>query len=496
MNDSSLNTLIHLSIEGRISDDDRATLERMLRESAAARQQYVRELDTHASLQWCFRGKNPAQATTAQPSSGMTIWRWSALAAAACVLLAAMLWMNRPMNPAPEPQRASTGTSAVLAESRGALWAEDSVYADLSQLGEPLPLGPVALDWGVAQLMFEQGAVVQLRGPARMIITGPNSAELVEGQLQAYVPQRARGFTVIGPGGTRVTDLGTEFVMQAERGGAVRVDVIEGRVQLATTQNTAGRLLAAGFSATMSGDGRITSTDYDPELPRRFQIAADQLYEQRLMSDNPLAYWPLTVDGSCGGRVKLPLQTPGLNIQKPGLHDTAGAARLDHGVGVASGNVTALRIDGPMTLEAWVRLDTDPEPDSIMRLISLDDFAQGGRDRSGWGLALRGRDMLRFTHYGVRDYDLRIDPLPLRRWVHLAIVIDADRKIDFYTDGEFRGAIAGQQSPQYGLKMDLTVGSLGDGRELYTQLMAHLAVYDRAITPREISEHYRIGRPR
>ena len=499
MDHAALNKLIHLVIEGRISDDERATLEQQLRESAPARQQYLRALDTHATLQWSFRGKKPALA--AGTFAGGNMWRWGAVAAAACLMLGVLIWINGVMNPVNGPvASASRDTpaardAAVMAESRSVLWEDDSVAAEYSQLGAPLPPGPIALKWGVAQLMFEQGAVVHLRGPARLVVTGPNSAELVYGQLQAMVPPRASGFMVTGPGGTRVVDLGTEFVMQAERSGRVRVDVLKGRVKLSTIHNTTGRTLSAGFAAVTPGDGMITPMDVDLSLRSRFEASAQKLYEQRIASGDPLAYWPLTSSGICLGRALLPLDAGVLNIHEPGLHYTGGAASPTRGVEPVAGDATALKLNGPMSVETWIRLDQPPVAEQIMRLITMDGYRHA--DRSGWGLALLGRDGLRFTHYNVRDYDVSIDPLPIGQWVHVAVVVDAEKRVEFYIDGERRGFIENMTTPRYASSNTaLTVGSLGDGTELYSQRITHLAVYDRALTSEEITEHYQIGKNR
>lgn len=129
---------------------------------------------------------------------------------------------------------------------------ENAQFAgETPQLGSALQPGVVHLQSGNAQIMFNSTAVVDLTGPCEFVMTGSNRGRLTAGRLEAYVPERAHGFTVDLPGGTRVTDLGTRFDINLETG---RIDVHEGMIQI-TGVNLSGELkLHQGQSLVMGSE--------------------------------------------------------------------------------------------------------------------------------------------------------------------------------------------------------------------------------------------------
>jgi hypothetical protein len=88
----------------------------------------------------------------------------------------------------------------------------------------------LSLERGLAEIEFDQGARVILQGPAGIELLSGSKIRLSHGTLTARVPHRARGFTVLSPGG-RVVDLGTEFGLSVDPGGATTVCVFTGEVE-------------------------------------------------------------------------------------------------------------------------------------------------------------------------------------------------------------------------------------------------------------------------
>jgi hypothetical protein len=86
------------------------------------------------------------------------------------------------------------------------------------------------LERGLAEIEFDRGARVILQGPAGLDLVSGSSARLLYGTLTARVPAHARGFTVLSPSG-RVVDLGTEFGLSVDRGGATSIRVFKGEVE-------------------------------------------------------------------------------------------------------------------------------------------------------------------------------------------------------------------------------------------------------------------------
>jgi hypothetical protein len=85
------------------------------------------------------------------------------------------------------------------------------------------------LKQGTAEITFKDGAKVILRGPAQFRIDDADAARLTTGLLLAHVPSRAIGFHIDTPVAS-ITDLGTEFGVDATSPVGVGVFVTAGRV--------------------------------------------------------------------------------------------------------------------------------------------------------------------------------------------------------------------------------------------------------------------------
>jgi hypothetical protein len=97
----------------------------------------------------------------------------------------------------------------------------------------------ITLSKGLLVLEFKSGAEITLNGPATFIATSDMSAQLVNGELSARVPPRARGFRIETHAGDFV-DLGTEFGLLVADNGDVETHVFKGQV-VAEPATTGGR---------------------------------------------------------------------------------------------------------------------------------------------------------------------------------------------------------------------------------------------------------------
>lgn len=84
----------------------------------------------------------------------------------------------------------------------------------------------VSLEKGVAELIFDSGARVSLRGPCQLLVTGPESFALEVGDVSV---EASLGFKVTTPSGV-VLDLGTAFGVSVNKAGDAEVHVFEGEV--------------------------------------------------------------------------------------------------------------------------------------------------------------------------------------------------------------------------------------------------------------------------
>ena len=101
---------------------------------------------------------------------------------------------------------------------------------------------------GQAEIVFQCGAKVTLRGPAIFEIESANSSYLTIGRLSARAdtPQ-AHGFTVHSRTASTV-DLGTEFSVVASADGHSQIRVVEGAVDVRLASGPQSRRLSAGQS--------------------------------------------------------------------------------------------------------------------------------------------------------------------------------------------------------------------------------------------------------
>jgi len=126
------------------------------------------------------------------------------------------------------------GRVAILFEiSDGAEFTYDGPGRYDPQLtqGEDIYPGVIDLKYGTLNISFDSKAEVTLKAPAKFYLNHPKRARLEHGELTAYCPPEARGFTIGAPG-CAVIDLGTRFWMKVDKLGFTDVTVREGKVNL------------------------------------------------------------------------------------------------------------------------------------------------------------------------------------------------------------------------------------------------------------------------
>ncbi|MBI1373514.1 MAG: hypothetical protein GC159_12365 [Phycisphaera sp.] len=309
-----LNDLLKALCDDTLSDEQSRRLEELLTGDADMQRYYVQYVTHHDLLRSLMRVEStpiPLEAPhaivevqaeqAAEPDGGATkkataattesyvfprreAAGWGRYAAAAIVLLAlglSVALLSRPTEPARHGVT-TIDTVATLSYAEQAVWAEAS--AEAMSEGATLEAGPVRLNTGEAQLVFDSGAVVTLLGHVRMTLTGANRCTLHEGRLLAYVPPKAVGFTVDTPEGA-VVDHGTEFGLIVTPGGVEQVHVFRGSVgfthgatdtplvagQAAIAEKPSGDIGNNGQAADELGV-RLTAVDPSlfPRLPRWF----------------------------------------------------------------------------------------------------------------------------------------------------------------------------------------------------------------------------------
>ena len=528
-----LQQLIEAACEGTLDAAELAKLEARLRADKAAAQAYLEAAHLHADLHLLALerhsldavmesvGEAAAQSTgnpSAKSESGApTGSRTSGVASrvfqffaqptplsmtvAALViglLITAMAFMAPPFYRAwLKPARPDSGNSyAVVAELSGlhqAVWADEMTSA---HRGAYLVAGTrIALQEGVAEVTYRNGTVVVLEAPFEYTITTDNAGLLASGDMSASV-FGTTGFAVETPLLT-VVDLGTRFGL-AVSDDAVDVVVYEGTVEArrpyeATETTTIEE--QEGYRFFASSVERISPASMRPQ--RSFssivQAAVEETarrYQSEVLADQPAAYWPLVADAQSWyadrSEHKAHL-TPykGAFDQFPGPWGEVNVY-LNRTVAVQLPDATSLLPSSEgLTVEAWVWGSGDEG--TIGRVAS----AVGC-----WGLGFRhgtNTSQVRFTHWTVMDYDFQ-SQLPKRRWIHVAVTVDAAQTARLYVDGQLREQIAGQP-PVLPTETDAYIGaSNANMGEPWHGGLAHVAVYQRALTAEQVQAHYQISR--
>ncbi len=90
---------------------------------------------------------------------------------------------------------------------------------------------PLLLQTGLIEIVFDEGAKVLLEAPATFRLKSPDRMVLYNGQLFAFVPDFATGFTVETPN-SRIVDMGTKFGVRVKQDGTSDLHLFKGKAAL------------------------------------------------------------------------------------------------------------------------------------------------------------------------------------------------------------------------------------------------------------------------
>lgn len=135
------------------------------------------------------------------------------------------------------------------------------------------------------------------------------------------------------------------------------------------------------------------------------------------------------------------------------------------------------RIDGTMTVMAWINLD------NITGVQSIFSSVQGGGG-DGWRFGTNGSG-LRFTTLGAQDFN-QAASLTVGSWYHVAVTVNNDN-ITFYLNGNVIGsAIASVNYIEEQAGFEVKLGGKSTGTENMFGRMDEVRVYDTALTREQI----------
>jgi ferric-dicitrate binding protein FerR (iron transport regulator) len=524
-----LNALCNALSDGVLTGAEKTRLEEMLRASEDARRFYVRVLTLSSSLmQYAGEMQSDAPDIPAIQSRVVRlpawVWTFGSLAAAAAIVLA--FWLGWTTDRTSSKTENSEIADASLESDEGVARLSGSKDCHWSgaalQPGEELHRGQqIKLESGFAEITFDCGAQVTLEGPAALDLDSAWDAVLHRGRLKASVPAEAVGFRVSNSS-VNVVDLGTEFSMDADEGGATEVFVLKGQVET-TARDAAGNderpvVLREKQARRFARAGGSEVRDREAKVEKFMRkVAFDR-------TSRPVNYVHWSFDETTGDTAAANM--PGIEAKLEGASGSALAAAH------ASGQVQrALQLDGQLfaraafpgirqrvarTVAFWVNIPADASLPDANAMLAWPLGNAGRTAQIGWNRnptqgvlgALRtdaGRNGI-VGSTGLRD----------GRWHHLAIVFSPkikSEKADKEGPMQLRQYVDGRletTSYKHGGKRikgaELQVASAADalwiGRAVddasgarFRGALDELFIADAALTPQEIRYLMRENKP-
>ena len=247
---------------GLASDEQCQAINELLRNDAAALDEYIIRLELHSRLaserdlfasagplpdsvfieaESMARQSNSAEGSERSGRNKRKIWT-TALAAGLALLAAAVFTVQQFRST--ERSLATSKAVAMLNRTADAQWNQGN---EIPRLGAPLEPSRLRLEAGLAEVLFYSGARLLMEGPADVKLVSQNGAFCRRGRFVAEVPEQARGFRIETPH-TVVTDMGASFGLEVQN-QASEIHVFKGNINLSGGGQAPGQILPAGSGA-------------------------------------------------------------------------------------------------------------------------------------------------------------------------------------------------------------------------------------------------------
>lgn len=446
MTDPDTTSLLQRYLDGTISPDEMASLNRILENDANARLEFADWLNLQAGIEEIAASAalDPVELESIpvidrerreRASSGPLRFGAPRLAAAAiaAILVASALWSVFLQDPAPP------FATVVRAAGTPGLARETPLRTERRVLSE-----------GFVEVETSRGARIVIEAPAVFQFENAQLLHLYKGRLAADVPPSAKGFTVVTPSGEAV-DLGTRFGVDVAESGSSEIHVFDGEVVARAhpegASPTSRKSLRGGEALSLhdpEGAARKLRTaaflqsDEIPSLSAALSAGQQARAEEALneLRDDPslVALLDFENDPLPEGKYRMVQgRWPGSRAPEfldPGDHMT-----------IETTSDALPRV----SLAAWVRLDHLGDP--YQSLLHADGWNEGDPGKLHW-MIVRNTTM-RLALFGNRLASGSPDPqgfpdsatpvLPEQgRWVHLAAVYDSEAAtVRFFLNGRF-----------------------------------------------------------
>lgn len=531
-----LEELLSALCDERISADEMQELETLLSDDPAAQEHFADYLQLHGNLHWDLAAQSaPAEDPLARARPDRTDGRE--------VAGSSPLWHSlRSRLPVSSSTALSLGVAGMVMAAFMAGMAVMSIGPGGADPAEPVYVArmnrTVDCVWkdgglgksegadlmagqrlellrGLAVVTFDGGTQVILQGKTSFRLDSPAEAFLEQGRVTAQVPPRAEGFTVQTPA-VRVIDHGTEFGVEVRPDKQASVHVFAGKVETQGLDEQAeifSRGLTAGEAAQFDPATRqvvempADETAFARDVPSLEDLQIGPEYVQTILDDAPLAYWRFEslgggVQNVAGGRYHGRVQG---RVELAGAGENHALAFDGSGGHVLVDEPIETFGSGDYTIEFWMF----PLHYQFSTLISLHAPPQPNAKRSlhkhlgvveVWDDSVpRQMRRIRFLHRsppgtGGGSNVYSSGRYLLSRWQHVVALKRADQLL-LYLNGQ---PIASKSDgTNYTVDPIVGIGKLihpqGSGGRHFVGRLDEIAIYDRALTPEEIEEHYRLA---
>lgn len=228
-------------------------------------------------------------------------------------------------------------------------------------------------------------------------------------------------------------------------------------------------------------------------------------YSVTVLADTPLGYYrlgeaqttPLAADATGGGRDGTYTRSvlsgaPGAIVGDP---DTAATFDgMSSGIDIPAIGTDPFNLANGFTLEAWVinggQGVLNPARSPLGRIVS-----NGWPGNIGFGWGILPDNGIRFTTYGIFDYDSHTSQVPQDgAWHYVAVVFDASNTANFYVDGALTDSISAS-APAKPAALDLMIGRnpASTAEEFFNGSIDEVAIYGTELSADQISAHYKAG---
>lgn len=377
------------SLDGDVSDEEVALLERYLIESSEAQRIYWRIVSDELALRARAEAlpssvggdslpREPADQTLGPLQLLLSKHQAWVLAASLLFVLAVSVFAlrhNSLIGTVATQQRAPV---AELRRASGAQWIL-SEGDRTPRLGGALLPGSYEIATGIVELRFQSGATAIIEGPASWELVSSMKARLNWGRMVTDVPPQAVGFKV-ETDETSVVDLGTQCGIlvgkQFGNGSQTEVHVFEGLVELhpSISSNHKIRQLA-------TGQANLFDTRENSVVWSDIAIRPEEFVHQLLPSVvvDPPEERSKMLDGFADGNISVDLQVYYPSLQVRGNSDqgeidpaqyVVGDFLLSESGGALRGHVPAGAIDPFVTLSFPATINVAEFPFFRVRLLT------------------------------------------------------------------------------------------------------------------------------